>query len=98
MEKIMQVKAQAELRENAWQNTRGENMIIASVELELTDGLDTIVAEVTGDDARALAANPAVPGTTGYFALRFGVSEVKTRDGKPFKTMRCRVQAFSLYR
>ena len=94
----MQVKAQAELRENAWQNQRGENMIIASVELELTDGLDTIVAEVTGDEARALAAQPAAPGTTGYFALRFSVTEAKTRDGKPFKTMRCRVQAFSLYR
>lgn len=94
----MQVKAQGELRENAWQNQRGENMIIASVELELTDGLDTIVAEVTGDEARALAAQPAEPGTTGFFALRFSTSEVKTREGRPFKTMRCRIQSFSLYR
>ena len=55
MEKRVKIISQSELRTNNWTNNKGENVVISSVQLEMTDGNDAFVAEVT--DQKAIAIN-----------------------------------------
>ena len=55
MEKRVKIISQSELRTNNWTNPKGENVVISSVQLEMTDGNDAFVAEVT--DQKAIAIN-----------------------------------------
>ena len=55
MEKLVRVISQGALQQRNWTNPKGENVVISSVELVLTDGNDTFNAEVT--DQQALAIN-----------------------------------------
>lgn len=51
MEKLVRVKAQQPLRQTQWTSGQGEKRVINSVELTLTDGVDTFVAELQGEEA-----------------------------------------------
>ena len=55
MEKRVKIISQSELRTNNWTNPKGENVVISSVQLEMSDGNDAFVAEVT--DQKAIAIN-----------------------------------------
>ena len=46
MEKRVKIISQSELRTNNWTNPKGENVVISSVQLEMSDGNDAFVAEV----------------------------------------------------
>jgi hypothetical protein len=55
MEKLVRVISQGALQQRNWTSPKGENVVISSVELVLTDGIDTFVGEVT--DQKAIAIN-----------------------------------------
>ena len=40
MEKRVKIISQSELRTNNWTNSKGENVVISSVQLEMSDGND----------------------------------------------------------
>lgn len=54
MEKIVKVTEIGQLVERTWTNERGETRTIASVEVVVTDGIDTFVAEANEELARSL--------------------------------------------
>lgn len=54
MEKFFRVTAIGDLTEREWKPDNGETRNIASSEVTLTDGLDTLVAEANDDTARNL--------------------------------------------
>lgn len=58
MEKIVRVKAQMPLKTRNWTSQSGQTVVINSVELVLTDGIDTFVAEATDQLALTLAQQP----------------------------------------
>ena len=58
MEKLVRVMGQGALKENEWTNDRGETRTIKSLEVTLTDGNDTFVGEMKGDQAEQTAKNP----------------------------------------
>ena len=55
MEKLVRIVAQQPLRQTPWTSPQGEQKMINSVELTLTDGIDTFTAEVQGEDAVNMA-------------------------------------------
>ena len=54
MEKFFRVTAIGDLTERSWTPENGETRNIASAEVTLSDGLDTLVAEANDDMARNL--------------------------------------------
>lgn len=58
MEKLVRVLSQSTLRSTDWQAPDGTIKVIKSVEVVLTDGIDSIVAEANDSLAEAIAANP----------------------------------------
>lgn len=54
MEKFFRVTAIGDLSERSWTPENGETRNIASAEVTLSDGLDTVVAEANDDMARNL--------------------------------------------
>ena len=55
MEKRVKIISQGELKTNKWTNKNGEEIVISSVQLEMTDGNDTFIGEV--NDQKAIAIN-----------------------------------------
>ncbi len=55
MEKQVRIISQGALNQRNWTSPKGENVVISSVELVMTDGIDTFVAEV--NDQKAIAIN-----------------------------------------
>ena len=55
MEKIVRVISQGALQQRNWKKDNGETVVISSVELVMSDGIDTFVGEVT--DQKAIAIN-----------------------------------------
>ncbi len=55
MEKNVRIISQGALQQRNWTSPKGENVVISSVELVMTDGIDTFVAEV--NDQKAIAIN-----------------------------------------
>ena len=45
MEKLVRIKSQGPLQQRNWTKQNGENVVISSVELTMTDGIDTFVGE-----------------------------------------------------
>ena len=58
MEKLVRVKSQGPLQQRNWTKQTGENVVISSVELTMTDGIDTFVGEVTDQQAIAINQQP----------------------------------------
>ena len=58
MEKLVRVKSQGPLQQRNWTKQNGENVVISSVELTMTDGIDTFVGEVTDQQAIAINQQP----------------------------------------
>ena len=47
MEKLVRIKSQGALQQRNWTKQNGENVVISSVELTMTDGIDTFIGELT---------------------------------------------------
>ena len=58
MDKLVRIKSQGALQQRNWTNQRGETIVISSVELEMTDGIDTFIGEVTDQKALAISKEP----------------------------------------
>lgn len=58
MEKLVRVINQGELVTRNWQNSQGETKVIKSVELTLSDGIDTFVAEANDSLAESINTQP----------------------------------------
>ena len=58
MEKLVRIKSQGALQQRNWTKQNGENVVISSVELTMTDGIDTFVGEVTDQQAIAISKQP----------------------------------------
>lgn len=58
MEKIVKVLGQSPLRKVDWKNNRGENVVIKSVEVKFSDGIDTFLAEMTDRQAELASETP----------------------------------------
>ena len=62
MELLVRIKNQGPLQQRNWTNPRtGENVVISSVELTLSDGIDSFVAEATDQLAIAISQQPLNP-------------------------------------
>lgn len=85
MEFIGKLLSQGPLRETTWVSPSNETKMIVSVELKVTDGTDTIVGEVSGDAARALAATPFPQNSIVKLCCRLSVGE---KDGKQWNRIR----------
>lgn len=59
METYMKIVDYGELVERKWTANDGTEKTISSVELQLTNGIDTLVAEATDDLARTICAELA---------------------------------------
>ena len=58
MEKLVRIKSQGALQQRNWTKQNGETVVISSVELTMTDGIDTFVGEVTDQKAIAISQQP----------------------------------------
>ena len=58
MEKLVRIKSQGALQQRNWTKQTGETVVISSVELTMTAGIDTFVGEVTDQQAIAINQQP----------------------------------------
>ena len=58
MEKLVRIKGQGALQQRNWTKQNGETVVISSVELTMTDGIDTFVGEVNDQKAMAISKEP----------------------------------------
>jgi len=91
MEKIMKVVSQGQYRESEWENKNHEKILIKSVEMELTDGIETIIAEASGDQAVMLKNKPLTKDAWYAFQLKCSIATWTRQDGTTGKATRVRV-------
>lgn len=81
MEKNVKVKHQGALNQRNWTNPRtGETILISSVELLLSDGIDTFVAEVTDQQAISINQEPLDQNKLYGVQCRLEVSKGKSQN------------------
>ena len=61
--KAIRLVSQKPMRETEWTTPNGEKKVIASKELEFSDGIDSFLAEAQDEMARSLEKNPLADGT-----------------------------------
>lgn len=80
MEKIVKLLAQGAMRKSDWQNNRGENVTIKSVELSLSDGIDSFVAEATDKLAEQITEHPLRNDCFYGVSVRLSIRYWKAKD------------------
>ena len=80
MEFFARVINQGVLVEHNWTNERGENRVIASIEVTLSTGLDTMVVEANDDLARSIN-NDKLP-IDGLFCCRVKATVRESKEKK----------------
>ena len=58
MEKIVRVLSQSALETRDWTNDNGETVVIKSVRVKITDGVDTMLVEFSDRKAEVIDKNP----------------------------------------
>ena len=61
---IVKLLEQGPLKQNNWTNSQGQGVVISSVELKFTDGINTFYAEVSDQQAININQNKLVIGGT----------------------------------
>lgn len=91
MEKIMMVLNKGTLQERKWTTSQGELKTITTIEVELSNGFDTVVAEATDSLAAKIAATDF--GSGNYLCqLRLQTRSAKTDNGQPGRKFNsCRI-------
>lgn len=84
MEIISEVKSKSALQTREWQTQEGEKRTISFIEVVLSNGLDSIVAEAT-DRLAAIISNSDVVGKTFVVQLVFSVRSWKNKEGREVK-------------
>ncbi len=72
MEKQVRIISQGALNQRNWTSPKGENVVISSVELVMTDGIDTFVAEV--NDQKAIAINQEPLDQDAFYGVQIKMS------------------------
>lgn len=81
METFVRVSDVGQLVERDWKNSKGENVVIASIELTVSNGLDEIRVEATDALARTID-KVIVPDGLYRARIRFQVREGKEKKLK----------------
>lgn len=84
MEIISEVKSKSALQTRDWTTKEGEKRTISFIEVELSNGLDSIVAEAT-DRLAAIINNSDVVGKTFVVQLVFSVRSWTNKEGREVK-------------
>jgi len=87
----MKVVSQSQYSEREWENRNHEKVLISSVELELTDGIESVIAEAGGDQAKLLRNTPLTTGGWYPFQMTLSVSSWQKQDGSTAKATRVRI-------
>ena len=90
MEKIVRVLGQSALESRDWTNNNGENVVIKSVQVTITDGVDTLVVEATDKLAEGIASKPLLLDVFYGMQLRCSVRSW-TKDGKEYSANSIRI-------
>ncbi len=80
MEKLVRVMDQRPMVKRDWTNSQGENITLKSVEIVMTDGNDTFVAEVTDQMAETLSDKPLDKGMMYGVRLKMTVRSWENKD------------------
>lgn len=91
MEKIMKVVSQGQYVEREWENQNHEKKLLCTVELQLTDGNDSLIAEANGDTAKLLAQKPLQQGCWYPFIFSLVVSSWQRQDNTTAWATRVRI-------
>ncbi len=91
MQQIMFVKAMKPLEEIEFTNSNGMPDVLPKQEFVLSDGINTMVAETTGNYAKAVQQLKLKVGGYVQVNLEFAVREAKTKEGKEFNSQKVRI-------
>lgn len=91
MEKIVRVLNQLPMCSREWTPENGDKKLIKSVDVVMTDGIDTFTAEATDDKAEVLNNNPLDDDTIYAVQLRMSVRTWKNRDGVDVRSNSIRI-------
>ena len=90
--KAIRLVSQKPMRETEWTTPNGEKKVIASKELEFSDGIDSFVAEATDQMARNFEKNPLADGTAVNLQLQMTVRKWKSeKTGQDVKATSIRI-------
>lgn len=81
MEKLMTIQQAFPLVERPYTDRNGNQALFASRGFILTDGIDTIYAEATGDYAKSIASRTFDPASAHAVQMSFIAREWKDKDG-----------------
>lgn len=73
--KLVKLLEQGQLRQNNWTNNQGQQVVISSVELKFTDGINSFYAEVSDQMAINITQNPLQVGSV--YAIKFTLAARK---------------------
>ena len=91
MEKLLKVLSQSPLKETTWENRNHEQVLISSVEFEMTDGIDSFLAEANGDLAKMVNQSPLQLNKWYPMSLKSTIGSWTKQDGSIAKTNRIRI-------
>ncbi len=80
MEKLVRVTDQRPMVKRDWTNGQGENITLKSVEVVMTDGNDTFVAEATDQMAETLSDKPLDKGMMYGIRLKMSIRSWENKD------------------
>ncbi len=80
MEKLVRVMDQRPMVKRDWTNGQGENITLKSVEIVMTDGNDTFVAEATDQMAETLSDKPLDKGLMYGVRLKMSIRTWENKD------------------
>lgn len=91
MEKIMKVISQGQYQEREWENRNHEVKMISTVEVQLTDGNDALIAEANGDTAKMLSQHPLLQGHWYPFVFTLAIGSWQRQDNTTAFATRVRI-------
>ncbi|MCR5070199.1 MAG: hypothetical protein K6A78_10490 [Prevotella sp.] len=80
MEKLVRIMDQRPMVKRDWTNSQGETITLKSVELVMTDGNDTFVAEATDQMAETLSDKPLDKGMMYGVRLKMSIRTWENKD------------------
>ncbi len=80
MEKLVRVMDQRPMVKRDWTNGQGETITLKSVEIVMTDGNDTFVAEATDQMAETLSDKPLDKGLMYGVRLKMSIRSWENKD------------------
>lgn len=96
MEKRVQLIKQYGMTSRNWTSPSNETVIIKSVELEMTDGVDTFVAEANDKLAEQLNAQPLMEGCYLGIQAQIKVRRWNNKDGVEMRSNTIKITSLNI--